>query len=135
MTIPQDGGGGVKPRPTPLPYHFYAAFMTDEELIDDAIAFADLAIVAAECAAEDPLCGMPPATRLKEARDLAWRIILTRRGWRGESSWPTLRDRLRGCRLPGRPTAPQTAGRRSTTAEAAEGPWCLDPPGPDGGAQ
>ncbi|MDP9471334.1 MAG: hypothetical protein M3Q71_11815 [Chloroflexota bacterium] len=84
-------------------YVFHAAFMTDDELIDDAIAFADLIILANKSTTDGLQSAMPPAARFEEARDLTWRIILTRRAWRGESPWPTLRDRLRGCRLPGRP--------------------------------
>ncbi len=94
-----------------------------------------LALLAAECAADGPLCHLPPATRFEEARNLAWRIILTRRGWRGESPWPTLRDRLHGCRPPGPPPTLRSACQRRSTEEAAACLWCPDDLGLDGGTR
>ncbi len=117
MTIPETNASDVEFRPTPIPYVFHAAFMTDAELIDDAMAFADLIILANQCAIEGLQSAMPPATRFEEARDLTWRIILTRRAWRGESPWPTLRDRLRGCRRPSRPCQTQSSTHKPLPPE------------------
>ncbi len=104
MTIPEINASDVEFRPTPVPYDFHTAFMTDDELIDDAIAFANLTILANQSATDGLQYAMPLPARFEEARDFTWRIILTRRAQRRESPWPTLRDRLRGCRFSGRPS-------------------------------
>ncbi|MDP9358103.1 MAG: hypothetical protein M3R02_23020 [Chloroflexota bacterium] len=117
MTIPYSGGDEFEPRPTPVPYTFHAVFMTDDELINDAIALADLTILANKSTTDGLQSAMPPAARFKEARNLTWRIILTRRAWRGESPWPTFHDRLRGCRLPGRPCQIRSSTRRPLPPE------------------
>ncbi len=117
MTIPYSGGDEFEPRPTPVPYTFHAVFMTDDELINDAIALADLTSLANQSTTDDPQGTMPPAARFEEARDLTWRIILTRRAWRGESPWPTLRDRLRGCRRPSRPCQTQSSTHKPLPPE------------------